>query len=74
MTTPKGNHGYQRLVITLIGIQTMILLAAVPWAMGIHASVASVKTSIAESLASVREVDDLETRIVRLETMAGITH
>ncbi len=71
--------GCGRVLVGLISVQTLILLAALPWGYTVHGRLARVETSVlgmvpSAQLATDEEQDALRDRVVRLEVLAEINN
>lgn len=70
---PNGQTFLIRGVITLLILQTTILLAGIPWALGIHGSVSTIKTKVeflsplsAQYIAVLERLKECEVKIEAL--------
>lgn len=65
-----GKNGLMtRVTISLLGIQTIILLAGIPWAFRVHGSVTAISATLA-TMPNQTEYTDLLQRVTVLETRA----
>ena len=65
MPDSKPKNG-MRLITTLMGTQTAILLAGIPWAFNVHGTVSAIKEKVG-MLPQHTEYSDLLQRVSRLE-------
>ena len=55
---------------SLVSVTVAILLAAIPWAYGIHGRLTRIESTLAEHLPGQRQLTELNTRLTRLELAA----
>ena len=55
------------LVCGLLGVQTTILIAAIPWAYSMHGRVTRIEASAATAADLIDRVSSLESRLLRIE-------
>ena len=55
------------LVCGMLGVQTTILIAAIPWAYSMHGRVTRIEASAAPAADLIDRVSSLESRLLRIE-------
>ena len=55
------------LVCGMLGVQTTILIAAIPWAYSMHGRVTRIEASAATAADLIDRVSSLESRLLRIE-------
>ena len=55
------------LVCEMLGVQTTILIAAIPWAYSMHGRVTRIEASAATAADLIDRVSSLESRLLRIE-------
>jgi len=55
------------LLTTLVGVGVTVLLAGIPWAYSVHGRLATIETSLRDTLNALPRLNELELRITRLE-------
>lgn len=69
MAEPKNGSMLSRTMVILLGIQTSILLAGIPWAFMVHGSVTAIRARL-DAMPQQSEYTDLLQRVTVLETKA----